>query len=125
MAGVALSDVFALSTYGWEDDVDDLPLEYTFAYVSGSAVATDTASEVIVRAAAESSEATDVYLPQVCDACLDGMGYRAEPETFWSGFNHVREPRMVARLTGMRTGRLDEYIFLHCEASLLSVQRPT
>ncbi|CAM9347803.1 unnamed protein product, partial [Scytosiphon promiscuus] len=63
-AGVALMDVFELNSYGWEDDVDDLPLTYAFAYVSGSADAADTSSEMIVRAALESSEATDVYLPQ-------------------------------------------------------------
>lgn len=58
-------DVFELNTYAWEDDVADLPLKYIFAYVSGSASESDTASEFIVRAALESSEATDVYLPQV------------------------------------------------------------
>lgn len=70
-------DVFELNTYGWEDDVDDLPLTYTFAYVSGSADAADTSSEMIVRAALESSEATDVYLPQVGIAragCWDCSG---------------------------------------------------
>lgn len=63
--GIALAGVFALNTYGWEDDVADLPIKYIFAYVSGSANASDTASEMVVRAALESSEATDVYLPQV------------------------------------------------------------
>lgn len=63
--GIALAGVFALNTYAWEDDVADLPLKYIFAYVSGSANASDTASEMVVRAALESSEATDVYLPQV------------------------------------------------------------
>lgn len=65
-----MSDVFALNTYGWEDDVADLPLNYIFAYVSGSANESDTAREMIVRAALESSEATDVYLPQVGVVCI-------------------------------------------------------
>ncbi|CAM9866972.1 unnamed protein product, partial [Ectocarpus fasciculatus] len=62
--GVAMADVFELNTYAWEDDVADLPLTYVFAYVSGSADEDDTASEMVVRAALESSEATDVFLPQ-------------------------------------------------------------
>ena len=63
--GIALVDVFELKAYAWEDDVADLPLTYVFGYVSGSADPTDTASEMVVRAAQEVSEATDVYLPQV------------------------------------------------------------
>lgn len=66
-AGIALTDVFELATYAWEDDVSDLPLTYAFAYVSGSADETDTSSEMVVRAALETSKATDVYLPQVGD----------------------------------------------------------
>ncbi len=68
-AGIALVDVFELNTYAWEDDVADLPLTYVFGYVSGSADPTDTSSEMVVRAAQESSEATDVYLPQVSTGC--------------------------------------------------------
>lgn len=66
-------DVFELNTFGWEDDVADLPLEYIFGYVSGSANKSDIASETVVRAALESSEATDVYLPQVGDTELAFM----------------------------------------------------
>ncbi|CAM9463784.1 unnamed protein product, partial [Ectocarpus sp. 12 AP-2014] len=66
--GVAMADVFELNTYAWEDDVADLPLTYMFAYVSGSADEDDTASEMIVRAALESSEATNVFLPQASKA---------------------------------------------------------
>lgn len=61
-------DKFALNTYAWEDDVDDLPLVYIFAYVSGSADESDVSGEVVLRAASESSEASDVYLPQVGNA---------------------------------------------------------
>lgn len=60
--------MFELSTYAWEDDVSDLPLTYVFAYVSGSANESDTSSEMVVRAALETSKATGVYLPQVGDA---------------------------------------------------------
>ncbi|CAM9866176.1 unnamed protein product, partial [Pylaiella littoralis] len=63
-AGFALTDVFKLATYAWEDDVSDLPLTYVFAYVGGSADETDTSSEMVVRAALESAIATDVYLPE-------------------------------------------------------------
>lgn len=65
VAGFALTDVFKLATYAWEDDVSDLPLTYVFAYVGGSADETDTSSEMVVRAALESAIATDVYLPEV------------------------------------------------------------
>lgn len=65
LTGIALTDVFELTTYAWEDDVADLPLTYVFAYVSGSANETDTSNEMVFRAALESSKATDVYLPQV------------------------------------------------------------
>lgn len=77
-------DVFELNTYGWEDDVDDLPLTYTFAYVSGSADAADTSTEMIVRAALESSEATDVYLPQVSNATARWR-LRDENRTLYQG----------------------------------------
>lgn len=79
VTGIALTDVFELTTYAWEDDVSDLPFTYIFAYVSGSANETDTSSEMVVRAALESSKATDVYLPQVADAgivavlCFQGV----------------------------------------------------
>lgn len=69
-AGVALSTLFALNTFGWEDDVNDLPITYVFAYVSGSANASDTTGEVVLQAELESSEATDVFLPQVSSARL-------------------------------------------------------
>lgn len=62
---MALTNQFELNTYAWEDDVDDLPITYTFAYVSGSADESDTSGEVVLQAASESSEATGVYLPQV------------------------------------------------------------
>lgn len=53
-----------MNTFSWEDDVEDLPLTYQFSYVSGSANESDTSSEVIVRPALESAEASGVYLPQ-------------------------------------------------------------
>lgn len=62
---MALTNQFELNTYAWEDDVDDLPITYTFAYVSGSANESDTSGEVVLQAASESSGASGVYLPQV------------------------------------------------------------
>lgn len=63
--GSALETEFLLRTFAWEDDVDDLPLTYVFSYVSGSANGSDVDGEVIVRASLETSEASDIYLPQV------------------------------------------------------------
>lgn len=65
LPGTALTNQFELNTYAWEDDVDDLPITYTFAYVSGSANESDTSREVVLQAASESSGASGVYLPQV------------------------------------------------------------
>lgn len=65
LSGMALTDLFYLNTYAWEDDVEDLPIKYRFGYVSGSADESDTSSEVILRPAMESSEVRDVILPQV------------------------------------------------------------
>lgn len=62
---MALTDLFYFNTYAWEDDVEDLPIKYSFGYVSGSANESDTSSEVILRTAMESSVAHDVVLPQV------------------------------------------------------------
>ncbi|CAM9106632.1 unnamed protein product, partial [Laminaria digitata] len=62
--GMALTDQFELNTYAWEDDIEDLPITYIFAYVSGSANESDTSGEVVLRAGSESSEASGVYLPQ-------------------------------------------------------------
>lgn len=45
--------------------MDDLPLTYMFAYVGGSANESDVDGDVVVRAGLESSEASDVFLPQV------------------------------------------------------------
>ncbi|CAM9276212.1 unnamed protein product, partial [Discosporangium mesarthrocarpum] len=57
-------DRFLLQAFEWEDDFDDLPLLYMFAYVSGSANASDVNGEVIIRPSLLSSEASDAFLPQ-------------------------------------------------------------
>lgn len=62
--GLAIISPFELSTRAWEDDVEDLPLTYRFAYVSGSANQSDISSEVIVRPALETAKSSDVSLPQ-------------------------------------------------------------
>lgn len=70
---MALTDQFELNTYAWEDDIEDLPITYIFAYVSGSANESDTSEEVVLRVGSESSEASDVYLPQVGDSGTGGL----------------------------------------------------
>lgn len=62
--GSALTSTFVLSTHSWEDDVEDLPLTYLFAYIDGSANESDVANEIIVRPTLESAIISDVYLPQ-------------------------------------------------------------
>lgn len=68
--GSALTSTFVLSTNSWEDDVEDLPLTYLFAYVSGSANESDVSNEIIIRPALESATVSDVYLPQASTETL-------------------------------------------------------